>query len=72
MNKRHSLIYRIYDLYADGFRHMVLGRTLWLVILVKLFIIFFILKLFFFPDYIDTHAADGEEADFVATQVLQR
>ena len=65
-------MYRIYDLYADGFRHMVLGRTLWIVILVKLFIIFFILKLFFFPDFIGTHAADGEEADFVATQVLQR
>ncbi|MGN0221468.1 MAG: DUF4492 domain-containing protein [Prevotella sp.] len=72
MSKKHGLIYRIYDLYADGFRHMVLGRTLWLVILVKLFIIFFILKLFFFPDYVSSHAADGEEDDFVATQVLQR
>lgn len=72
MSKKHSLLYRIYDLYADGFRHMVLGRTLWLIILVKLFIIFFVLKLFFFPDYVGTHAAEGEEADFVATQVLRR
>ena len=72
MSKKHSLLYRIYDLYADGFRHMVLGRTLWLIILVKLCVIFFVLKLFFWPACVGTHAAEGEEADFVETQVLQR
>ena len=72
MTKKHGLLYRIYDLYADGFRHMTLGRTLWLVILVKLFIIFVILKLFFFPNYIKQHAAEGQEPDFVATELEKR
>ena len=31
---------------------MTLGRTLWAIILIKLFILFFILKLFFFPNYL--------------------
>ena len=68
--KRQSFIYRVYDLYADGFRSMTLGRTLWAIILVKLFVIFVILKLFFFPNFIKEHAAEGEESEFVATQVL--
>ena len=41
---------RIVRFYIDGFREMTLGRTLWLIILVKLFIMFAVLKVFFFPD----------------------
>ena len=67
---RKGFLYRVYDLYADGFRSMTLGRTLWAIILIKLFVIFVILKLFFFPNFIKEHAAEGEEADFVATQTL--
>ena len=44
-----SLLTRIWIFYRDGFREMTLGRTLWAIILIKLFIMFFILKLFFFP-----------------------
>ena len=69
MNKQ-SFLYRVYDLYYDGFRHMTLGRTLWAVILIKLFIMFAILKVFFFPDFIKQHAEKGQEAEFVATQTL--
>jgi len=66
-----GFLYRLFDLYYDGFRHMTLGRTLWLVILVKLAGIFLVLKVFFFPDYIGQHAEEGQEADFVATQILK-
>ena len=64
-----NAIKRIWNLYYDGFRSMTLGRTLWVVILVKLFIIFIVLKLFFFPNYLKEHATEGEEAEFVATQL---
>jgi hypothetical protein len=57
-------------LYVDGFRSMTLGRTLWIVILVKLFIIFIVLKLCFFPNYIKEHAREGDEAEFVSSQIL--
>ena len=66
----YCILYRIYDLYADGFRSMKLGRTLWAIILIKLFVIFAILKLFFFPNFIKEHAEQGQESEFVATQVL--
>ena len=69
MNK-HGFLYRVYDLYYDGFRHMTLGKTLWAVIIVKLVIIFLVLKLFFFPNFIKEHAQEGQEAEFVANQTL--
>lgn len=69
---RKNVLYRIYDLYVDGFRSMTLGRTLWAIILIKLFVIFVILKLFFFPNFIKEHASEGEEPEFVATQILNQ
>ena len=68
---RQGFLYKVFDLYYDGFRHMKLGKTLWAIILIKLFIIFAILKVFFFPDFIKEHAAKGQEAEFVATQILK-
>ena len=46
---------RAFHLYYDGFRQMTLGRTLWIIIAIKLFIMFAILKVFFFPNFIKTH-----------------
>lgn len=62
---------KIYRFYADGFLNMRLGRILWLVVLVKLFIIFAVLKLFFFPDHIGENAEKGHEAEFVADEILK-
>lgn len=61
-----------FHLYYDGFRSMTLGRTLWLIIGVKLFIMFAILKVFFFPDFLKQHATKGHEADYVATELTDR
>ena len=71
MNK-DGFLYRAFDLYYDGFRHMRLGKTLWAIILIKLFIMFAILKVFFFPNFLKQHAAEGEEDDYVATELIDR
>ena len=71
MNK-DGFLYKVFDLYYDGFRSMKLGRTLWAVILIKLFIIFIVLKLLFFPNFLKEHAQKGEESDFVATEMIDR
>lgn len=67
-----SFFRRAFHLYYDGFRQMTLGRTLWLIIAIKLFIIFFILKIFFFPDFIGQNAEKGKEPDFVAKELTSR
>ena len=52
--------------YIEGFRRMTVGRALWKVIIIKLIIMFGVLKLFFFPDYLGTHfSSDQERADHV-------
>ncbi len=68
---KNNFLYRIFNLYYEGFRGMRLGKTLWLIIAIKLFVIFVVLKLFFFPNYISNHAEKGCEADFVATQLCR-
>ena len=69
--KKENFALRVFHLYYDGFRSMTLGRTLWAIILIKLFIIFVVLKVFFFPNFLKEHA-QGEEAGFVATQILNQ
>ena len=62
---------KAFHLYYDGFKSMTIGRTLWAVIIVKLFIIFIILKIFFFPDFLKTNAR-GNEAEYVGSQMVER
>jgi len=52
---------KVFRFYMDGFREMTLGRTLWTIILIKLFILFFVLRLFFFPDFLKTHFSTDKE-----------
>ncbi len=38
----------VWRFYRDGFKQMTWGRTLWVIILLKLFVIFVVLRMFFF------------------------
>ena len=69
--QKGSFLHRAFDLYYDGFRSMRLGKTLWAIILIKLFIIFAILKVFFFPNFLKEHAG-GDEAGYVAGSLVER
>lgn len=71
MSKR-NVIYSIYRFYADGFRNMTVGKTLWAVIIIKLLLIFLVIKLFFFHDYIGENAEKGNEATFVSEELMKR
>ena len=55
---------KIVRFYVEGFRSMTVGRTLWAIILVKLFIMFAVLKVFFFPDLL-AGKSPAEKAGFV-------
>ena len=62
----------IWRFYRDGFRAMTWGRVLWAIILLKLFIMFVILKLFFFPDFIRESSGGLDEDDFVSRELIER
>lgn len=58
--------------YLEGFRSMTIGRTLWFIILVKLFIMFFILRLFFFPNFLNSPAVGDDKEDYVSRELIIR
>lgn len=66
--KNNSILLKIWRFYMEGFRNMTLGKTLWAIILIKLFIMFFILRLFFFPNILQQKYDTDEER---ANQVIE-
>ena len=57
---------KIVSMYVDGFRSMTVGRKVWLLIIIKFFLFFAILKLFFFPDILQsTYDNDTDRAEAV-------
>ena len=65
-----NLCKKIFLFYYEGFRSMTIGRKLWIIILIKLFILFFIMKLFFFPDLLKTRfSSDKERSNYVIDQI---
>jgi hypothetical protein len=51
---------------------MTLGKTLWLIILIKLFIMFFVLKLFFFPNFLNSRPEGESKEEFVGKELINR
>lgn len=68
-----NIFARIFRFYYDGFRNLSpVGKRLWLIILIKLFIMFAILKFFFFPNFLNTNFdSDEERSDHVIEQLTK-
>ncbi|HEX2934107.1 MAG TPA: DUF4492 domain-containing protein [Bacteroidales bacterium] len=63
---------RIFNFYYEGFKSMTVGRKLWLIILIKLFVMFAILKLFFFRDFLGSKfESDQEKSEYVIDQLTR-
>lgn len=63
---------RVFRFYYEGFRGMTVGKKLWVIILLKLFIMFAVLKVFFFRDFLDSKfEKDEEKSDYVIEQLTE-
>jgi hypothetical protein len=63
-------IKKVFCFYRDGFSRMTLGKTLWKIIFIKLIIMFAVLKLFFFPNFLKTNFENDQlRADYVLKQL---
>ncbi len=62
----------VYYLYYDGFINMRVGKTLWLLIIIKLFVMFAILKWLFFPDVLqERFDNDTQRSQYILQQLTQ-
>ena len=51
---------------------MTVGKRLWTIIIIKLIILFLVLKLFFFPDFLKTNFnTDEERSNHVIEQLTK-
>lgn len=67
------MIKTFFSMYYDGFRSMVVGKALWKIIIIKLIIMFAVLKVFFFPNFLATNFEnDAERANHVLNNLTQQ
>ncbi len=71
MATKINIFRRIWLFYYEGFRSMTLGRTLWAIILIKLAIMFLVLKIFFFPSFLGDKD-ETQKADYVSNELIDR
>lgn len=70
--RRDSFWRRAYSLYADGFRNMSkTSRTLWVIIFIKLFIMFAILRVFFFPRVVNRAGDKQQQVHHVVEELTK-
>jgi hypothetical protein len=69
---KNNIFKRIFLFYYEGFKSMTLGKKLWALILIKLFIMFVILKLFFFKNFLnEKFDTEEEKSEYVLEQLTK-
>lgn len=65
--------FNFFTMFRDGFKNMTLGKTLWTLVIIKLIVMFLILKPIFFPNFLNSKFDNnGSKVDYVAEQLIER
>jgi len=63
-------LFWIFHLYYDGFKNMRVGKKLWVIIAIKIFVMFFIIKWLFFPNILkENFQNDAQRSDYILQQL---
>ncbi len=63
-------IVSIWRFYVDGFRNMTWGRPLWVLIFLKVIVLFLVLRMFFFEPVL-SGKTDAEKSDHVGQELVK-
>jgi len=68
-----NLIKNIFKFYYEGFKQMPSwGRKMWIIILIKLFIMFALLKIFFFNNFLNSKFENQKDkGEYVLEQLIK-
>ncbi|MBQ7350386.1 MAG: DUF4492 domain-containing protein [Bacteroides sp.] len=64
-------IISIWNFYMEGFRNMTWGRTLWWLILLKVVILFLVLRMFFFKPVL-SGKTEEQKIEHVGMQLTEK
>ena len=64
-----NVIHTVTNFYVDGFRRMTWGRQLWWIIILKLVILFAVLRMFFFKPAMEGMSED-EKIEHVSEALI--
>lgn len=65
--------FNFFTMFRDGFKSMTLGKTLWTIVIIKLAIMFLILRPFFFPNFLNSKFDDKEsKSEYVSEELVNR
>ncbi len=64
-------IISIWNFYVEGFRNMTWGRTLWWLILLKVIILFAVLRAFFFQPVL-SGKTEEQKIEHVGMQLIEK
>lgn len=72
MGSAVSTLKKVFRFYYDGFIGMSWwGKRVWIIIIIKLFIIFLILKLFFFKDFLGSrYDNEKQKSEYVLNRLI--
>lgn len=70
-NTMRNMIYSVWRFYVDGFKSMTWGRELWLLILLKVIILFVLLRGFFFHPVLEGKS-DEQKMEHVGAQLIEK
>jgi hypothetical protein len=64
-------IVAIYDFYVEGFRNMTWGRQLWWVILLKVILLFAVLRVFFFKPIL-AGKSEEQKIEHISNELIRK
>lgn len=65
-----KVLVSIYNFYAEGFRNMTWGRQLWWLILLKVVILFLVLRAFFFKPVL-ADKSEAQKIEYVGNELTR-
>lgn len=71
--KSENIVQRVWKFYLSGFKNMSnWGKQVWIIILVKLFIMFVVLRIFFFPDFLKSNFDNDQDRSEHVIEILTK
>jgi hypothetical protein len=65
-----NTIKKVANFYIDGFKSMKLGKKLWVIVAIKIFVLFVIIKLLFFPNILqEQFKSDKARSNYILEQL---